>query len=279
MCHNEQTIMTAENENPVTINSGAGSQLVLSLFPGIDLLGRAFTETGYCVVKGPDKILGEDIRAFTVPGGRFDGVIGGPPCQDFSLLNRNPGQYGDEMLDHFIRVIVEARPDWYLFENVVNAPQFTVPGFDTEQRFVLDLAWFSPFSRRRDFQFGSRSGQQLNPMYGVRGDDLEPCVVGGDDRSYASICEIHGLGEPLDLSFFTLDGKKQAIANSVPLQLGKYVASMIAGRGEAVPEPDMFSDYRRCLCGCGRVVTGRHSYHNAGCRKRAQRQRERGTIN
>lgn len=39
-------------------------QLVLSLFPGIDLLGRGFEAEGFYVVRGPDLIYGGDIRAF-----------------------------------------------------------------------------------------------------------------------------------------------------------------------------------------------------------------------
>lgn len=53
--------------------------LVLSLFPGGGLLDRAFEETGYCVVRGPDVIWGGDVRTFHPPAGCFDGVIGGDP--------------------------------------------------------------------------------------------------------------------------------------------------------------------------------------------------------
>ena len=51
--------------------------LVLSIFPGIDLFGRAFEEKGYCVVRGPDILWGGDIRTFHPPPGVFEGVIGG----------------------------------------------------------------------------------------------------------------------------------------------------------------------------------------------------------
>lgn len=45
------------------------SSLVLSLFPGIGLLDKAFEETGYCVVRGPDVLWGGDIRNFHPPNG------------------------------------------------------------------------------------------------------------------------------------------------------------------------------------------------------------------
>ena len=60
-----------------------GHPLILSIFPGIDLLGRAFEEVWpeACIVRGPDLLWGGDIRTFHPPAGVFDGIIGGPPCQ------------------------------------------------------------------------------------------------------------------------------------------------------------------------------------------------------
>ena len=53
--------------------------LVLSIFPGIGLLDRAFEEEGFCVVRGPDQLWGGNIKEWSPPPGRFDGIIGGPP--------------------------------------------------------------------------------------------------------------------------------------------------------------------------------------------------------
>ena len=55
------------------------ARLILSVFPGIDLLGTAFEPEGFCVVRGPDLLWGGDIRRFSRPAGHFCGVIGGPP--------------------------------------------------------------------------------------------------------------------------------------------------------------------------------------------------------
>lgn len=38
------------------------TDLVLSLFPGIDALGMAFELEGYCCVAGPDVVWGRDVR-------------------------------------------------------------------------------------------------------------------------------------------------------------------------------------------------------------------------
>ncbi|MFK5979689.1 MAG: DNA cytosine methyltransferase [Rhizobiaceae bacterium] len=104
-------------------------ELILSIFPGIDLLGRAFEQEGFCVVRGPDIITGGNILDFHPPSGKFNGVIGGPPCQDFSKLNRAPTDYGHGMLEEFGRVAIEADCDWFLFENVVCAPNIEIKGY------------------------------------------------------------------------------------------------------------------------------------------------------
>lgn len=251
------------------------SPLVLSIFPGIDMLGRAFTEQGCCVVRGPDiNIDGGDIRDFNPPAKRFDGVIGGSPCQDFSPLNRNPSENSVNMLREYIRVVAEGEPDWFLFENVLQVPEFEIDGYES-QRFVLDLAWFSEWSRKRTFVFGSRSGQLINPIIGVTGQVKGTAVIGSDERSFKACCEIQGLPASFDLPFFSLQGKKQAVANGVPLQLGRYVASLIMqefyGQNSILAQQEL----RRCLCGCKRAVVGRAKYSGDACRKRAQRQREK----
>lgn len=99
--------------------------LVLSLFPGIGLLDRAFEEEGFCVVRGPDVLWGGDVRCFHPPSGVFDGIIGGPPCQVFSRLRHlNPlaGQNTGNLIPEFERCVVEASPRWFLMENVPDAP-------------------------------------------------------------------------------------------------------------------------------------------------------------
>jgi DNA (cytosine-5)-methyltransferase 1 len=108
--------------------------LVLSLFPGIGLLDSAFELEGFCVVRGPDVLWGGDIRNFHPPAGKFDGVIGGPPCQCFSRLanivrhNGRKPKFGN-LIPEFQRCVAEAKPTWFVMENVREAPLPEVAGY------------------------------------------------------------------------------------------------------------------------------------------------------
>jgi site-specific DNA-cytosine methylase len=94
--------------------------LVLSLFPGADLLGRAFEELGWCVVRGPDVLWGGDVRTFRAMPRSFDGVIGGPPCQVHSPLTQGRTRATD-LIPEFLRLVREAEPSWAVMENVPRA--------------------------------------------------------------------------------------------------------------------------------------------------------------
>jgi site-specific DNA-cytosine methylase len=146
------------------------TELVLSLFPGLDVLGMGFERVGFCVVQGPDAIWGRSIREFHPPAGRwFDGVIGGDPCQAHSALSNLVRAKGLEpsfpdMTGEFERVVEAARPRWFLRENVPKAPDCKPQGYEVHS-FLLDHSHLDAGDgtgheqmRRRRFWFGVRDG-------------------------------------------------------------------------------------------------------------------------
>lgn len=150
-------------------------QLILSLFPGIGLLDRAFEEVFAdegCIVRGPDLLWGGDIKTFHPPAGRFDGVIGGPPCQIFSVmrhLNPNAGKKHGNLIPEFERCISEAQPEWFLMENVKNAPEPVIAGYMVCS-LRLNNRWLAGApeqNRERRFSFGTRDGRSLTPYIEV----------------------------------------------------------------------------------------------------------------
>lgn len=94
------------------------NNLVLSIFPGIDLLGRAFEGEGFCVVRGPDVLWGGEAKGWHPPGGLFVGVVGGPPCQDKSQLAKLGNVKAEDLTHEFLRIVEEAEPQWAVMENV-----------------------------------------------------------------------------------------------------------------------------------------------------------------
>lgn len=139
--------------------------LVLSLFPGIGLLDRAFEEEGFCVVRGPDLLWGGDIKRFHPPAGVFDGVIGGPPCQLFSQMRHiNPlaGKKHGNLIPEFERCVGEARPVWFIMENVRDAPIPCVEGYGVHEQFIKDVWVGGSTMRLRRISFGSQDDKRLD---------------------------------------------------------------------------------------------------------------------
>jgi len=140
--------------------------LVLSLFPGIGMLDMAFEEEGFTVVRGPDVLWGGDIRTFHPPAGKFDGIIGGPPCQAFSSLAALVRAKGHEpkfgnMIPEFERCIEEAQPSWFVMENVKLAPTPAVAGYVVKDQ-MLNNRWLGEEQQRlRRFSFGTGDGRPL----------------------------------------------------------------------------------------------------------------------
>jgi DNA (cytosine-5)-methyltransferase 1 len=151
--------------------------LVLSLFPGIGLLDRAFEEEGFCVVRGPDLLWGGDVKRFHPPAGKFDGVIGGPPCQLFSELeplneyqrrNGKTIKQAENLIPEFERIVATAAPFWFLMENVPNAPLPNIDGFGTCERLVRDVWVGGETNRLRRFSFGWRDMANLSALLAFR---------------------------------------------------------------------------------------------------------------
>lgn len=139
--------------------------LVLSLFPGIGLLDMAFEEEGFCVVRGPDLLWGGDVRRFHPPVGNFDGIIGGPPCQAFSVMRYiNPlaGQKHGNLIPEFERVVREAEPRWFVMENVRDAPIPVVAGYAVHEQMLKDVWVGGETMRMRRISFGTRVGTKLH---------------------------------------------------------------------------------------------------------------------
>jgi DNA (cytosine-5)-methyltransferase 1 len=261
-------MVDVKNQAPLQSRS---SQLILSLFPGIGLLDRGFEAAGFCVVRGPDLLWGGDVRTFAPPAGVFAGVIGGPPCQDWSGLNRDPGGYGREMLDQFARMVVQARPVWWLMENVARVSDLRIDGYSWQRLDLKASDLGLRQSRLRHFQFGHRDNLVLTVAHGATVAAVERCCLASegnhqDRRGWVEFCELQGLPRDFSLPGMTRAGRYAAVGNGVPVPVAVAVAEGVADLRPC--------GVRVCACGCGREVLGKAVSAGPACRKRLQRRRD-----
>jgi DNA (cytosine-5)-methyltransferase 1 len=249
--------------------------LVLSLFPGIDLLGRGFEAEGFCVVRGPDLLWGGDIRDFKPPPNIFVGIIAGSPCQDFSRARRSkPTGYGLEMLTEFARVVDLVSPDWWLLENVPTVPDVIIAGYITQRLDLNAKECGSTQNRSRHFQFGSHRGLQLVPARArSSATKSQPTVLASEGhhknrRTWPDFCELQGLPRDFNLPGMTQVARYAAVGNGVHVAVARTLALAILNAYQRTKPIHL------CACHCGRPVTGRQVAATPACRKRLQRRRD-----
>ncbi|HEX8639114.1 MAG TPA: DNA cytosine methyltransferase [Pyrinomonadaceae bacterium] len=253
----------------------------MSVFHGIDLFGRGFEREGFFVVRAGEIDLGFDVRDLHLPSGKFNGIIAGTPCQDFSLGNRTGRTftgYGAEMLKEFERLVLEAQPDWFLLENVPTVPDIEIENYKI-QRFDLNAKECGlKQNRLRHFQFGSLTGNILVIDRQPSQTEIEPCCMATEGtkknrRPWDKFCELQGLPRNFDLPLFKQSQKYKVVGNGVPVEMARIIARSIRE-----------STWRKqagritvCNCLCGRPIKGRQIYATAACRKRAQIKRDRAS--
>ena len=238
-----------------------GTQLVLSLFPGIGLLDMAFEQEGFCVVRGPDVLWGGDIRRFHPPAGRFDGVIGGPPCQCFSRLaamvrhNGYEPKFGN-LVPEYERCVADTEPAWFVMEEVPDAPIPIVEGYGVWSCLLNNRQLGEAQNRVRRWSFGMR-GERKPLMIetacfesmeyecaAVGGSHGRPgCVSSSLEKEHYRKSSLpfntkninwfkeckrrQGLPDDFDIQPFTVSAKCKAVGNGVPLAMGCAIAKAV----------------------------------------------------
>lgn len=258
--------------------------LVLSIFHGLDLFGRGFESEGFFVVRAAEKILGFDAADFHPPKGKFDGIIAGTPCQDFSLANRSKRTfdgYGVEMLKQFCRIVTEARPRWFVLENVPQVPNIEIDDY-TIQRFNLNASECGMKQNRlRAFQFGSLDGLPLVIKRLPKILKTERCCIATeankqDKRNFADFCELQGLPRDFKLPHFSVGRKYELVGNGVPVPMARLIAKSIR---EWTADQSTGHVTKLCICGCGREIVTRRTLAVDSCKQRVKRLRDRATAN
>lgn len=133
------------------------------------------------ICKSVIDVTGDEIRKRAAIGKKeIDVVFGGAPCQGFSLIGKRAmDDPRNQLVHHFVRLVKELRPKYFVFENVKGltvgthrqflqeiVEAFQECGYELQLPYkVLNAADFGvPQSRHRLFLMGTRKGLRL-PTY------------------------------------------------------------------------------------------------------------------
>jgi DNA (cytosine-5)-methyltransferase 1 len=173
------------------------SRTVVDLFCGAGGLSHGFQSAGFDVVAGVDhegrfretfernhdaRFLEADLdatggadilAALSLDPGAVDVLVGGPPCQGFSLAGStaSPGDERNFLVTQFLKAVYEIEPAWFVMENVPRITtmedgavleylrsQFEKIGYSVSHDVLNAVEFGVPQRRKRAFFVGSRDG-------------------------------------------------------------------------------------------------------------------------
>jgi DNA (cytosine-5)-methyltransferase 1 len=177
----------------VDLFAGAGGMTLGFEQAGFDVLAAVEIDPIHCATheynfpfwtvlcRSVTKTTGEEIRRLSAIGDRdIDVVFGGPPCQGFSLIGkRSLDDSRNTLVFHFLRLILELKPKFFVMENVKGMTigkhrqfiqeiieEFWKSDYKVQENYqVLNAAYYGvPQNRERLFLMGCRKDCDL-PNY------------------------------------------------------------------------------------------------------------------
>lgn len=218
------------------------------------------------------KLSGRELLMLAgLQAGELDGLIGGPPCQGFSTMGkRELTDSRNDLFGHFMRLVAETRPAFFLAENVpgILDDQYTdirntalrrIPNCYTifEPLIVKADLYGAPTTRKRVFFFGYDPLRmaEMSPADFIPRNDIQKTIVRD---------ALHGLPRNISADW-KADGSKgwgrvaitntstylDRITNSVPIGVGDSATldillekNKVSGCIGTLHSPEVESRYR-----------------------------------
>lgn len=231
---------------------------VIDLFCGCGGLSQGFRNAGYEVLAGYDNwqpaldtynanlpetaynldLSDVDSSIQEIAGKKFsfEGIIGGPPCQDFSTAGKRIEGARADLTEKYAQIVVALRPQWFLMENVARAQHaaafhraidiFRNAGYGITFRVLNAALCGVPQNRKRlitvgflndnmnnefDFYLTNHLSKKPMTMRDYFGDSLHTSYFYRHPRSYARRA-VFSIDEPSP----TIRGVNRPIPNGYP---------------------------------------------------------------
>ncbi|MEQ8735017.1 MAG: DNA cytosine methyltransferase [Rhodospirillaceae bacterium] len=189
----------------------------IDLFCGAGGLSEGFRQAGFQVLAGNDideaasrtfsathpeaillpgsvaKISGTDfLKSAGLKKGELSCLIGGPPCQAFSVYNHQRGIHDErsQLFHEYLRIVDQIRPEWIVMENVTGITSissgavvssimegFKKRGYNIENNVLRAEEYGIPQERRRVVFIGNRLGKPIIWPVKTHGKGLLPFVT------------------------------------------------------------------------------------------------------
>ena len=194
-----------------------GGRTVVDLFCGAGGLSHGFSQAGFRVVAGADhnaaagrsfsashpeaKFLGGKIQDLVVAdilkttglkAGALDVLVGGPPCQGYSVFNHQRGTHDPRagLFKEYLRIVAGLLPRWLVMENVPGLISVAdggiireiqegmgALGYRVEWKILKAEEYGVPQERRRIVFMANRVGAPILHPKPTHGEGLRPFVT------------------------------------------------------------------------------------------------------
>lgn len=199
-----------KNQRPIAVDlfAGAGGMTLGFEQAGFDVLASVEIEPIHCatheynfpfwtvICASVETITGQEIRNLSnIKNQAIDVVFGGPPCQGFSLMGKRSMEDSRNFLvRHFIRLVLELQPKYFVIENVPGMAigkyqNFLQKIFDycqqnncqikTDYQILNAANYGVPQNRKRLFLLGANKGLKLPdyPCYTTQLNQNPDCIL------------------------------------------------------------------------------------------------------
>ena len=216
------------------------------------------------------------LKSSNISIGQLDCLVGGPPCQAFSVYNHKRGMHDhrSQLFHEYLRLVEGLKPRWIMMENVTGilsagdgiavkliTQALSNLGYHVEHKVIRTEDYGVPQERRRVIFLGNRVGKSIQwpePTHGVDCAPLTtvfdaisdlPPLLNGEDRGVLSY-------ETEPLSIYQQELRAQS--NSVHNHSAPRLATINLKRMKHIPEggswrdipvsllPDGMKKARRC---------------------------------